>query len=75
MRKAKLVVAAVFLLAPGAVVPALAYTQCFSFTVRVCDDYQCCSSRCTQCNYYAANGDWQGEVDWCNDIGCVPKAN
>jgi hypothetical protein len=75
MRKAKLVVTAVLLLAAGAVAPALGTMKCFSFIVRVCDNYQCCSSRCTQCNYYDANGDWLGESDWCSDIGCTSTVN
>jgi len=35
---------------------------------------QCCSSRpCTQCNYYAANGDWFGRIRLVHrPTGCTP---
>jgi hypothetical protein len=69
------VVGMFLLLATLAVAPAFAYTDCFSYYYTMCDVYECCTSRCTECDFYAPDGTPQGYILSCTDEGCVPKGN
>jgi hypothetical protein len=65
---------AVLMLALGALAPALATTQsCFHYTVRMCSGGNCCTSNCTECDYYGPNGEDQGYIVWCTDGFCQPE--
>jgi hypothetical protein len=69
------VVVMFLLLATLAVAPAFAYTDCYSYTYTVCDPIECCTSRCYECDFYAADGTPQGYVLQCTDEGCLPRGN
>jgi hypothetical protein len=67
------VVGLVLVLGTAAAAPALAYEECYSYRTTICDNYECCTSRCTECDYYSPNGDFLGYAQWCSDEGCLPR--
>jgi len=59
----------------AAVAPAFGYTKCFNYKIIITTPQEICMQFCTECDYYNAAGEQIGYVDWCNDGGCIPKAN
>jgi hypothetical protein len=63
------------LLASLAAAPAVAYTDCFTYHYTVCDDHECCTQNCHECDFYAPDGTPQGYILSCTEEGCVPRVN